>query len=129
MEDYLIAIGYLITDLRRYRFPKTAGAGTVLTTGPAVPSPLSITDCSGSIQNAQIAAPMKSRPADTTNGATQDPLDTRYPNIVGERAPTNWPPMFIIPETVPENSPPMSIGTAHAGPIVISRKNIATVRQ
>src|ERR1700730_17316296 len=110
-----------------YRFPKTAGAGTVLTTGPAVPSPLSITDCSGSIQNAQIAAPTNSSPAETTNGATQDPLETRYPKIVGERAPTNCPPMFIIAETVLENSPPMCMGTAHAGPMVISRKNIATV--
>src|SRR6266404_8517682 len=102
-----------------HRFPRAAGAGTVFTTGPAVPSPLSITDCSGSIQNAQIAAPTKSSPADTTNGATQDPRDTRYPKIVGERAPTNCTPMFIIPETVPENSPPISMGTAHAGPMVL----------
>src|ERR1700674_4479971 len=94
---------------RGYRFPKDAGAGTVLTTGPAVPVPLSITDCSGSIQNAQIAAPTKSRPADTTNGATHDPFDTRTPKTVGESAPTICPPMFIIPETVPENSPPISM--------------------
>src|SRR5271169_6687268 len=99
------------------------------TEGPVIPSPLSMTDCSGSIQKAQIVAPMNSSPADTPNGATQDPLDTRYPNTVGESAPTNWPPMFIMPDTVPENSPPMSMGTAHAGPMVISRKNIAIVRK
>ena len=39
------------------------------------------------------------------------------------------PAMFIIPETVPEYFPPTSIGTDHDGPIVHSRKNIATVRQ
>ena len=55
--------------------------------------------------------------------------DTIYPKTVGESAPTNWPPMFIMPETVPENSPPTSMGTAQAGPMVISRKNIAAVRQ
>src|ERR1700674_3290673 len=112
-----------------YRFPRVAGVGRVPTAVPIVPSPLSVTDCSGSIQNAQMAAPIKSRPADTPNGATHDPLDTRYPNTVGESAPTNCPPMFIIPDTVPENSPPISIGTAHAGPMVISRKNIAAVRE
>jgi len=28
----------------------------------------------------------------------------------GKAQPTNCPPMFIIPDTVPENSPPISIG-------------------
>ena len=37
--------------------------------------------------------------------------------------------MFIIPETVPEYSPPMSMGTAHDGPMIVSRKNIAPVKQ
>src|ERR1700693_1636897 len=113
----------------RYRFTEATGVGRTPTEGPFIPSPLSMTDRSGSIQKAQMAAPMNSRPADTPNGATQEPLDTRYPNTVGESAPTNWPPMFIMPDTVPENSPPMSMGTAQAGPMVISRKNMAAVRQ
>src|SRR5580700_7723622 len=112
-----------------YRFAVATGVCRAPMEGPVIPSPLSMTDCSGSIQKAQMAAPMNSRPAETPNGATQDPLDTRYPNTVGESAPTNCPPMFIIPETVPENSPPISMGTAQAGPMVISRKNIAAVRQ
>lgn len=37
--------------------------------------------------------------------------------------------MFIIPDTVPEYSPPMSMGTAQDGPMIVSRKNIAPVRQ
>jgi hypothetical protein len=61
----------------RYRFTVATGVGRTPTEGPVIPSPLSITDCSGSIQNAQIAAPINSRPADTPNGATQEPLDTR----------------------------------------------------
>src|SRR5882672_8343174 len=116
-------------DSRPYRFPETAGVGSTAMAGPFVPSPLSMTDCSGSIQNAQMAAPTKSSPADTTKGATQDPFDTRIPKTVGDSAPTICPPIFIMPDTVPENSPPMSMGTAHAGPIVISRKNIALARQ
>src|SRR5258708_19604866 len=112
-----------------YRSPKAAGVGTRQRAGRIVALALSMTDCSGSIQNAQMAAPTNSRDADTTNGATQDPLATRIPKTVGDSAPTICPPMFIMPDTVPENSPPMSMGTAHAGPIVISRKNIALVRQ
>ena len=51
------------------------------------------------------------------------------PNTVGESAPPIFPAMFIIQETVPEYSPPTSIGTAHDGPIVHSRKKSAAVRQ
>src|SRR5258708_23536216 len=105
-----------------YRSAKGAGVGTCPTAGPIVPLHLSMTDCSGSIQNAQMPAPTNSRDADTTNGATQDPLATRIPKTVGNSAPTICPPMFIMPDTVQENSPPMSMGTAHAGPIVISRQ-------
>src|SRR6202790_5197100 len=37
--------------------------------------------------------------------------------------------MFLTPVTVPLYSPPTSIGTAHAGPITISRKNREAVKQ
>src|SRR6202000_1441331 len=39
------------------------------------------------------------------------------------------PAMFIMPDTVPEYLPPVSIGTAQDGPIVHSKKNIEIVRQ
>ena len=56
-------------------------------------------------------------------------LDQNAPNTIGEMAPPKLPAMFIIPDTVPEYLPPVSIGTAHDGPIVNSRKNIEMVRQ
>src|SRR5437879_12751515 len=76
-----------------------------------------------------MPTPMNSRQAATTNGATHDPRATRIPNTVGDSAPPICPTMFIIPETVPEYSPPMSMGTAHDGPMIVSRKNIAPVKQ
>ena len=39
------------------------------------------------------------------------------------------PTMFMTPVTVPLNWPPMSIGTAHAGPITHSRKKNDAARQ
>ena len=59
------------------RFTDAAGVGRMPIAGPAVPASLSMTDCSGSIQKAQMAAPMKSSPADTETGATHEPRDTR----------------------------------------------------
>src|ERR1700730_15353823 len=53
-----------------------------------------------------------------TNGAIHDPPATRIPNTVGDSAPPICPLMFIIPDTVPEYSPPMSIGTAQDGPMI-----------
>ena len=44
-------------------------------------------------------------------------------------APPKLPAMFIMPDTVPEYLPPVSIGTDQDGPMVHSRKNIAAVRQ
>jgi hypothetical protein len=95
----------------------------------AITLPLSMTDTSGSIQNAQMPAPRNSRQAAITNGAIHEPRATRIPNTVGDSAPPICPPMFIIPDTVPEYSPPMSIGTAQDGPMIVSRKNIAAARQ
>jgi len=66
-----------LSTLSPYRFTVAMGEVRTPTEGPDIPSPLSMTDCSGSIQNAQMAAPTNSRPADTPNGATQEPLDTR----------------------------------------------------
>src|SRR5580704_15455609 len=37
--------------------------------------------------------------------------------------------MFIIPDTVPEYSPAVSMGTDQDGPMVHSRKNAAPVKQ
>src|SRR5215471_18035853 len=89
----------------------------------------STTETSGSSQKAQINDPMTSRLAATMNGACHDPYWTRTPKTKGDSAPPMFPAMFIMPETVPENLPPTSIGTDHEGPMVHSRKNIAPVRQ
>ena len=48
---------------------------------------------------------------------------------IGDSAPPILPAMFIMPETVPEYLPPVSMGTAQDGPMVHSRKNIEAVRQ
>src|ERR1700692_4396147 len=56
-----------------YRFAAATGVGWTPMEGPDTPSPRSMTDCSGSIQKAQMAAPINSRPAETPKGATQDP--------------------------------------------------------
>jgi len=69
--------GHVATTILPYRFTEATGVVRTPTGGPVIPSPLSITDCSGSIQKAQMAAPMNSRPAETPNGATHEPLDTR----------------------------------------------------
>src|SRR5271170_6716959 len=103
--------------------PKRASEVHATTTFPA-----SITDTSGSIQNAQMPAPINNRHEATTNGATHDPRSAKIPKTVGDSAPPICPTIFIIPETVPEYSPPMSMGTAHDGPMTVSRKNIAPVR-
>ena len=68
--------------------------------------------------------------AATMNGACQLP----HVGQVAEHdrracAPPILPAMFIMPDTVPEYLPPVSIGTAQDGPMVHSRKNIAAVRQ
>src|SRR6266566_3438836 len=84
---------------------------------------------SGSSQNAHTAAPMTRRTAATMNGASQLPNCTKKPNTIGDSAPPILPAMFIMPETVPEYLPPVSIGTAHDGPMVHSKKNIEAVRQ
>src|SRR5690348_11221388 len=89
----------------------------------------SSTETSGSSQNAHTAAPKTSRHAATMNGATHEPSCTRKPKTSGDKAPPMFPAMFITPDTVPEYLPPTCIGTAHDGPIVHSRKNIAPVRQ
>src|SRR5215472_7913538 len=83
---------------------------------------------SGSSQNAHTAEPMTNRHAATMNGACQLPTCASTPNTIGDNAPPILPAMFIMPDTVPEYLPPVSIGTAHDGPIVHSRKNIEAVR-
>src|SRR5262249_47873765 len=89
----------------------------------------SITDTSGSSQNAQIAAPAASSNAETMKGAAHHSARTKYPNTNGDIAPPMLPAMFIIPETVPEYLPPVSMGTAQAGQMLHSRKNAAPVKQ
>src|SRR5258708_35439397 len=89
----------------------------------------STTEVLGSSQNPQIAAPTTRRLAATMNGACHDPNWTSTPKTIGDRAPPMFPAIFIIPDTVPETSPPISIGTAQDGPIVHSRKNMAAVKQ
>src|SRR5664280_1664708 len=89
----------------------------------------STTEVLGSSQNPQTAAPKTSRLAATMNGACQEPNWTRTPNTSGDKAPPILPAMFILPETVPECSPPISMGTAQDGPIVHSGKNMAAVKQ
>ena len=66
--------------------------------------------------------------AATMNGASQLPPWARKPNTIGDSAPPKLPAMFIMPDTVPEYLPPVSIGTAQDGPMVHSRKNIEAVR-
>src|SRR5579862_9005017 len=83
---------------------------------------------SGSSQNAHTAAPATSKPAATIKGACQLPPCASAPNTIGEIAPPKLPAMFIMPDTVPEYLPPVSIGTAQDGPMVNSRKNIEAVR-
>src|SRR5215471_14753154 len=83
---------------------------------------------SGSSQNAHTPAPTISNAAATTNGACQLPYWARTPNTNGDIAPPKLPAIFIIPDTVPEYLPPVSMGTAQDGPIVHSRKNMAPVR-
>src|SRR5262249_17118057 len=83
---------------------------------------------SGSSQNAHTPEPMTNRHAATMNGACQLPIWARTPNTIGDSAPPILPAMFIMPDTVPEYLPPVSIGTAQDGPIVHSRKNIEAVR-
>src|SRR6516225_6391630 len=95
----------------------------------AAASSVSRTDASGLSQNAQIAEPMTSSAAATMKGACQELYCARKPNTSGDSAPPKFPAMFIMPDTVPEYFPPTSMGTAHEGPMVHSRKNIATVRQ
>src|SRR5579863_8855269 len=84
---------------------------------------------SGSSQNAHTAEPITRSPAATMKGACQLPPSARKPNTIGDSAPPKLPAMFIIPDTVPEYLPPVSIGTAHDGPMVNSRKNSDAVRQ
>src|SRR5215472_16209416 len=83
---------------------------------------------SGSSQNAHTAEPITSSAAATMNGACQLPIWTSAPNTMGDSAPPILPAMFIMPDTVPEYLPPVSIGTAQDGPMVHSRKNIDAVR-
>src|SRR5476649_1269505 len=87
------------------------------------------TDASGSSQKAQTPAPTMSRLAATINSACQEPNWTKTPKTIGDSAPPMFPAMFIIPDTVPECSPPTSMGTAQEGPMVHSRKNMAAVKQ
>jgi len=63
------------------------------------------------------------------NGAAHEPNWAKTPKTKGESAPPMFPAMFIIPDTVPEYLPPTSMGTAQDGPMVHSRKNMATVKQ
>src|SRR5260370_39930402 len=100
------------------RHSAAAGTATGISCG-------STTERSGSSQKAHTAAPATSRAADKTNGAAQFSYWAKNPNTKGDSAPPILPAMFIIPDTVPEYLPPQSMGTAHAGPIVHSRKNMA----
>jgi hypothetical protein len=58
-----------------------------------------------------------------------DPNWTTTPKTIGASAPSMFPAMFIIPDTVPECSPPISMETAQEGPMLHSRQNMAAVRQ
>jgi hypothetical protein len=106
----------------------TAGSGRGLLAVLAEPF-FSTTDLPGSSQNPQTAAPITSRLAATMNGACHDPNWTKTPKTIGDSAPPMFPAIFIMPDTVPECSPPISMGTAQEGPIVHSRKNMAAVKQ
>src|ERR1039458_5688453 len=68
-------------------------------------------------------APAIRTPVAMTNGAIHIPLWARYPNTIGEMAPNPVPTMFIIAETEPLYSLPMSMATAHAGPRIMLREN------
>lgn len=49
------------------------------------------------------------------NGACHDPNWTGTQKTIGDGAPPMFAAMFIMPETVPETSPPISMGTAGTG--------------
>src|SRR5215471_12238094 len=87
----------------------------------------SSTERPGSI-NSHATAPTTISDPEMKNGKTGEPVRCQTAaKMIGESPPAKLPNMFIMPDTVPEYSPPTSITTAQAGPIFISRKNAATL--
>src|SRR5262249_9465758 len=69
------------------------------------------------------AAPISMRAIDPMNGQVHWPvLSTIPPKASGETIAANAEPVFIMPLAVPEYFDAMSLGMAHIGPIVNSRK-------
>ena len=86
------------------------------------------TNFSASMRNAQISAPVSRTPAGIKKGTSQNPRCSRAPKMMGDRDAAKLPAIFIPPQTVPLDSPPTTIGTAHAGLITSSRKNSDAVK-
>ena len=79
------------------------------------------------MRKVQINAPLSNTPAVTKKGVIQKPRCAKNPKTTGDAEAARAPAVFMTLLTVPLNSPPTSIGTAHAGPITNSneKKDIA----